>query len=465
MKRIFRYTSIIDAPRSEVFAWHERDGALERLSPPWDPLKIIKKGGISPGSITRMIMHEGPVPYRWTALHTEYSKDCMFRDIQINGPLASWTHTHFFRDAPDDKCELADEIEFEAPFSCMGDYLLEGKIRSKLSEIFRYRHELTASDIEKHVAFKNKHGSWKILISGASGLIGSNLSAFFTTGGHEVYKLVRRKPLNRNEIFWDPSGNKIYDKELEGFDAVIHLAGENIGESRWTPEKKRIFVQSRTSGTSLLARAVNTLRNPPQIFISASATGFYGDRADAILTEKSSKGRLFISDLCDAWEKAATDNLKKNIRLVNARIGVVLSPEGGALSRMLPVFRLGLGGRTGTGRQYIPWISMDDVIGSIYHIMFDESLTGKVNLVAPEPVTNSGLVDTLSKILKRPSFTDIPESILKMAFGQMADEILLASSRVIPSKLIGSGYKFLKPTLEKNLIHTLGKTLNLQGLI
>ncbi|WP_051283984.1 TIGR01777 family oxidoreductase [Desulforegula conservatrix] len=461
MKKIFRYSSIMDAPKHELFSWHERDGALERLSPPWDPLKIIRKGGISPGSITKMIMHEGPVPYRWTALHTDYEINSMFRDIQIHGPLKSWRHTHIFSDSSDGKCLLTDEIELEAPFSYLGDFLLEGKIRSKLTEIFRYRHELTTSDISRHMEFKKKHGTWKILISGASGLIGSNLAPFFTTGGHEVYKLVRRKPFNKNEIFWNPSEGIINSDELEGFDAIIHLAGENIGDSKWTPEKKKVFIESRTKGTALLAKALNTLKNPPKVFISASATGFYGDRGDIILSEKTSKGNLFISDLCDAWEKSASDNLKKSIRLVIARIGVVLTPEGGALSKMLPVFKAGFGGKTGNGNQYMAWISMDDVIGAIYHIMLNDSLTGKVNLVAPEPVTNKMLVEVLSKILKRPAFTDIPEIILKAAFGQMADEILLASSRVIPSKLLGSGYVFLKPDLETALRHTLGRTCSL----
>lgn len=458
MKKIFRYSSIINAPRHELFAWHERDGALERLSPPWDPLKIIKKGGIAPGSVTKMILHEGPVPYRWTALHTDYEKDHMFRDIQIHGPLKSWSHTHIFSDSIDGKCLLTDEIEFEAPFSFLGDYLLEGKIRSKLAEIFRYRHKLTASDLEKHLAFKKKHGSWKILISGASGLIGSNLTAFFTTGGHEVYKLVRRKPSCRNEIFWDPSKGIINPADLEGFDAFIHLAGENIGESRWSSGKKRVFIESRTNGTSLLAKSANNLKTPPKVFISASATGFYGDRGDEILTEKSSKGDLFISDLCEAWEKSASANIKKSIRLILARIGVVLTPEGGALSKMLPIFRAGLGGKTGTGKQYIAWISMDDLIGSIYHIMYNDSVAGKINLVAPNPATNSRLVEILSKIMKRPAFADIPGNILKMIFGQMADEILLASSRVIPAKLLESGYDFLKPELEQTLGHVLGKS-------
>lgn len=459
MKRIFRYSSVIDAPAAEVFAWHERDGALERLSPPWDPLKIIMKGGISPGSITRMIMNECHVPYRWTALHTDYVKDSMFRDIQIYGPLKSWSHTHNFCGTRDGKCRLTDEIEFEAPFSYFGNFLLEGRIRSKLERIFRYRHETTASDIRQHSGFIKKYGTWKILISGASGLIGSNLIPFLTTGGHEVHKLVRRKPLNNHEIFWNPSKGEINPHEIEDFDAIIHLAGENIGESRWTPEKKKIFIESRTKGTSLLAKTLNTLKNPPKVFISASATGFYGNRGDEILNEKSSKGELFISDLCDAWEKSASENLGKSIRLVNARIGVVLDPRGGALARMLPLFKTGFGGKTGNGRQYISWISMDDVIGSLYHIMMNESVSGKINLVAPEPVRNKAFTSILSGILKRPAFFDIPENTLQFVFGQMADEILLSSCRSVPAKLEGTGYSFLKPDLEASLRHVLGKVL------
>lgn len=457
MKKIFRFSSVINAPRSEVFAWHERKGALERLSPPWDPLKIISKGGISPGSVTRMIMHEGPVPYRWTALHTDYDKDVMFRDVQVHGPLRSWSHTHLFRDLPDGGCVLTDEIEFEAPFSSFGDILLESRIRNKLERIFRFRHETTRNDINSHLEFKKRHGTWKILISGASGLIGSSLVPFLTTGGHEVFRLVRKRPSLPDEIFWDPSSGKIDPSEIEGFDAIIHLAGENIGESRWTPQKKKIFIESRTKGTSLLSKAASSLKKPPKVFISASATGFYGDQKDIILTEKNPKGDLFISDLCDAWEKAAVDNIKKTIRLVNARIGVVLTPEGGALARMLPFFMAGLGGKTGKGSQYMAWISMDDVIGSIYHLMSNEGISGKINIVSPEPVTNEELSKTLAGIIKRPVFADIPESVLKGAFGQMADEILLASSRVVPERLLKSGYRFLKPDLENALRHVLGR--------
>jgi uncharacterized protein (TIGR01777 family) len=486
MKKTFRYSSIIDAPVSEVFAWHERDGALERLSPPWDPLTIIRKGGIAQGSVTSMIMHEGPVPYRWTALHTDYIKNVMFRDIQLHGPLKSWSHTHIFsetdardtsiidtsahdistKDISNKKCLLTDKIEFEPPFSSfipfsyIGDILLEGMIRSKLERIFRYRHETTANDIKQHSQFTQKHGTWRILVSGASGLIGSNLIPFLTTGGHEVYRLVRRRPTDSKEIFWNPSkGDKdgITPEEIEGFDAIIHLAGENIGESRWTPEKKKIFIESRTKGTSLLAKTVSILKNPPKVFISASATGFYGNRGDEILTEKSPKGDLFISDLCDAWEKSASENIKKSIRTVHARIGVVLDPRGGALARLLPLFQAGLGGKTGNGRQYMSWISMDDVIGSFYHIMMNDRLSGKINIVAPEPVSNATFTDILAGILKRPAVFDIPEKILKTVFGQMADEILLAGCRAVPEKLIQSGYTFLKPDSDSCLRHVLGK--------
>lgn len=457
MTKKFIYNSVIETPREEVFAWHERDGALERLSPPWDPIRVISKQGIHDGSVTRMIMKQGPVPYRWTALHFDYEEGRLFRDKQIHGPLSGWVHSHFFMDK-EKGCELTDEIEYSAPFSVFGELAISDLIESKLSEIFRFRHKRTISDLKLHSEFIKSKGYLKILISGASGLIGSSLIPFLTTGGHEVYRLVRKKPASDKEIFWDPAKGIINPDDLEGFDAIIHLAGENIGESRWTSEKKRIFVESRTKGTSLLADTVVSLKNPPEVFVSASATGFYGDRGNEVLNERSSKGSLFISDLCDAWERASKGIRKRGIRLVNARIGVVMTPSGGALSKMLPIFKLGLGGRTGQGNQFTSWISMDDVLSGIYHIIKNESVSGPVNLVSPFPVTNGQLSSILGKILERPVFFDIPERLLKMVFGQMADEILLASTRVHPEKLLNSGFTFLEPDIEQALRNCLGRT-------
>lgn len=456
MTKTFRFSSIIEAPREDVFAWHEREGALERLSPPWDPIEIIEKQGITSGSVTRMIMREGPVPYRWTALHFDYEKGRLFRDRQLHGPLSEWTHSHIFSDH-ERGCELTDEIVVTPPFFSMGDFFLSGMIKTKLSNIFRYRHETTICDLRLHSDFIKKKGKLKILVSGASGLIGSNLVPFLTTGGHTVSKLVRRKPKSGNEIFWDPEKGLINPSELEGFDAIIHLAGENIGESRWTEQKKRVFLESRTKGTKLLADAAISLKNPPEVFISASATGFYGNRGNEILNEKSRRGDLFISELCDAWEKSSHHIRKKGIRLVNARIGVVLTPSGGALSKMLPLFRLGLGGKTGKGNQFMPWISLDDVIAGIYHMILSRDISGPVNMTSPFPVTNSELCNTVSRIIRKPAIFDVPEETLRFVFGQMADEILISGTRAVPEKLMDSGFSFLRPDLETALRHCLGK--------
>lgn len=298
----------------------------------------------------------------------------------------------------------------------------------------------------------------KILISGSSGLIGSALIPLLTNEGHEVVKLVRHQTnLLPNEIAWDPQRGVTDPSFLEGLDAVIHLAGDNIGSGRWTKEKKQQIYDSRVVGTKLLSQALISLKKPPKVLISASAVGYYGDRGSEILTEKSSKGNGFLADVCHDWEKASECVIDHGIRLVNLRIGVVLSSKGGALKQMLTPFKLGVGGAIGSGQQYVSWIAIDDLLGMIHHILVQESLRGPINGVSPYPVTNQELTDTLGKVLGRPTWVRMPAFIAKLVFGEMAESLLLSSTRVEPTVALESGFQFTYARLEGALDHLVGK--------
>lgn len=298
----------------------------------------------------------------------------------------------------------------------------------------------------------------RVLISGSRGLIGSALVPFLTAQGHAVTRLVRgpARP-GGTEIPWGPTESKLDPGMLEGHDAVVHLAGENLAAGRWTPERKAELVDSRAKGTRLLAETLAALAHQPKVLVCASAVGYYGDRGDEILTEESSLGHGFLAELCREWEAASAPAAEKGIRAVHLRFGVVLSPVGGALKKMLLPFRLGVGGRLGSGRQYMSWIVLDDVLPVILRALTDDALEGPVNAVAPSPVTNLDFTKTLGHVLARPTIFPVPAFALRMVFGEMADETLLASNRVQPAKLLARGFTFSHPELEGALRHVLGK--------
>ncbi len=292
----------------------------------------------------------------------------------------------------------------------------------------------------------------KILVAGASGLVGTNLVPFLIQAGHDVKKLVRKnKDLASDEISWDPQRELLDAAQLENFDAMINLAGENISSGRWSEKKKNAILESRIQATRTLTQTILYLKKPPQVFINASAVGYYGSRGDTLLTEDSSNGTGFLAHVCEEWERAAEPIASNDVRLVFTRFGVVLSPKGGALAKMLTPFKMGLGGVIGSGKQFMSWITLEELLGVIYHVINTGSLIGPVNVVSPDPVTNYEFTKTLGKVLARPTFMNMPASIARFVFGEMADELLLSSQRVSCAKLIHSGYKFCQPNLEQAL--------------
>ncbi len=290
----------------------------------------------------------------------------------------------------------------------------------------------------------------RILISGASGLIGSALVASLESQGHEVTRLVRRKPRNDNETQWNPTG-PIPPGLVSGFEAVIHLSGENIA-GRWTEQKKCRIRESRIFTTDFLSLALPKTERKPGTFICASAIGYYGNRGDEVLTEDSLSGDGFFPEVCREWEFATEPAADAGIRVINLRTGIVLSREGGALKQMLLPFRLGLGGRIGDGQQWWSWIHIADLVSAVHHLLQNDSVRGPVNMTAPNPVTNAEFTNALAEALKRPELLPVPAFALRLLLGELADEGLLASARVVPQKLANSGFKFgfpeLKPALE-----------------
>nr|WP_320010506.1 TIGR01777 family oxidoreductase [uncultured Desulfobulbus sp.] len=451
----FRYASHFPCTARELYDWHSRPGALERLIPPWEKTSVVKRqGSIDPGGQVMLKLHAGPIPYAWHARHIENQPGVLFRDIQERGPFASWTHTHRFTDTPDGGL-LEDEIEYRLP----GHSLLPGfagrQVEKTLQRVFAYRHATLAEDLQLHQQCSLT--PLRILITGASGVLGSALRPLLTTGGHEVWTLVRRVPdRNRQEIYWNPGKDELDLSGFPPFDAVIHLAGDNIGEGRWTREKKKRVIDSRVQGTGLIARTLAAQEVKPKVFLSASAVGFYGNCLDCCMREEDRAGADFISDVCSLWEHSARPAEDAGIRTVFMRIGVVLSPQGGALQRLLATRYLGFSKGFGDGSQYISWIGINDMVGAILHALTCDQLEGPVNIAAPEPVTNAELMQTLARVVRRPLLPAVPARLLTSIYGQMATEVLLGGCKVSTDKLQHSGYRFRQTALEPTLRRLLG---------
>ena len=295
----------------------------------------------------------------------------------------------------------------------------------------------------------------KILIGGSHGLVGTALIKSLEAQAHEIFRLVRHAPTSKTEVEWSPDRYSIALARIEGFDAVVNLAGESIAEGRWTDDKKRRIRESRVKGTKLLGDALANLTVPPKSFVCASAIGYYGNRGGEVLTETSAPGNDFLAKVCADWEEATALATEKGIRVVNARFGVILDTNGGALKKMLPPFRMGVGGRIGGGQQWMSWIALDDVIRGIEFALVNESIRGPVNFVAPHPVTNAEFTKTLGKVLSRPTIFPIPAFAIKLMFGEMGEALLLGGQRVAPERLVGGGYEFSYPQLEAALAHIL----------
>jgi hypothetical protein len=443
-------------PVAEAFAWHERPGALERLTPPWVVMRNIRKsGGIKIGATVEMDLCAPVGSMKMVAEHTAYVKNTLFQDRMVKGPFSQWIHTHLFHSRGDNQSCLEDKVQYRLPLHLPPRWA--GMVDKELNRMFAYRHTVMNNDLEAH---KNGSAPLTIVISGAGGPVGKALIPFFTTGGHRVIRLVRRPPRGTDEIFWDPYKGILDLSPAGPIDVVINLNGYHIASGRWSPRRKQQIVKSRNLSTALIAKTLLALPEKPELFISASATGYYGDLGETVVNDACGPGDLFISRVCADWEQAAEMVEGSGIRTVYARIGVVLSPNGGILEKLMPPFLMGLGARIASGEQYLSWISMDDLIYAINHVIHNRRIQGPVNFVAPHPVTNAQFTQTMVEVLSRPAVFTVPAWAVKLVWGKMGQEVLLASTRVQPEKLMVYGYKFKHDRLDKALRHVMGKKQN-----
>lgn len=443
---VFTRRSTFPVPRAELFAWHTRPGAFERLAPPWAPPEVLaREGDLRAGTVT-LRMRRGGVPLRWVARHRDYVEGEQFVDEQVEGPFRRWVHVHRFG-GDDRESWLEDEVTWEAPLGGLGAWV--GGVEATLERTFRFRHRRLAQDLARHAGGPTAPRT--VAVSGATGLVGAQLVHFLRSGGHRVLPLVRRTA-RPGEIAWDPAAGTVDLAALEGVDAVVHLAGETVSQ-RWTAEAKARILKSRTDGTRTIAAAVARLASRPAL-ISASAVGFYGDR-DAPVDEDAAVGEGFLAEVCRAWEEAAAPAREAGLPVAHLRIGVVLTPLGGALAELLPPFRMGAGGPVGSGRQGFPWVALDDVIGAA-HFAFTRRLEGPFNVVAPSATDNATFSRTLGAVLHRPAVVPLPAFAVRGVFGEMGQRVLLEGAIVRPTRLTAAGYPFAFSELDDLLRFELG---------
>lgn len=433
--------------------WHGKPGAFGRVQPPWEKASIVKKAAAIANDLEEHIrINIGPFKKMWIARYHDVIDGEQFCDLQVSGPFAYWDHKHIFKAIDEGKSELVDEVSYKEPLGPPGRFLAGKMIYNKLDRMFRYRHAITSQDLERY--HKRKIPSKKILVAGGTGFIGSALVPLLQTLGHEV-KVLTRKPTCASHVAWDPALTKIDLNSLEWADVVINLAGYNIA-TPWTKKAKKKITDSRLQSSQTLVDAMLSLKEAPKVFISASGSSIYPLYDGREYDESGPAGEGFLPDLARRWEAVSEPLVKVGIRTLKLRIGLVLSPAGGALQKMLPAFSLGLGGPFGTGSQHMSWITLDDLLDVIVSGIENEALEGAVNAVSPQPITNKEFCQTLAKVLKRPCFLKVPEFLLRRIPGGMGQELFLASNRVIPAKLLALGHKYRYTDLEQALRYLMG---------
>ena len=444
------YSSVVDAPIYEVFDWHTRPGAITRLSPPWQPVRVVAEADSLQSGRAELGLPGG---LRWVADHQPDSYDPPRRFVDTIGTegLASlpvrlavrWRHTHDFEELSGERTRVTDRVATPVPARA-------------LRAMFGYRHRQLADDIgvHRHAAAQGLAPA-TVAVTGSSGLVGSQLTAFLSTGGHRVIRLVRHAATKSDERQWNPD-----DPDpglLAGVDAVIHLAGASIA-GRFTEEHRAAIRDSRIGPTRRLAELIAKSADGPKVLISASAVGYYGyDRREETLTEDSERGDGFLADVVAEWENATAPAEQAGVRVVRVRTGIVQSPGGGTLRLLRPLFAAGLGGRVGNGQQWLSWIGIDDLVDVYHRGLWDADLSGAVNAVAAAPVRNVDYTRTLAHVLRRPALLPVPPLGPRLLLGEQgARELACASQRVLPARLQQADHRFRRPDLEQTLRHLLG---------
>jgi len=413
--------------------------------PPWSRFSFLFPPPVpEKGARLGLNVHWGPLHFPWLLEYRDISAST-FQEVQVRGPFKSYTHSHRVIARSEESCRLEEEIDCQLHCPWLHSWLDE-----EFRRLCRWRHAVLREDLSLFSRYAP--GKRRILLSGAHGFIGSQLKILLQTAGHCVVNLQRGSGEKREDaIFWQPDRGFLCKEDFEDFDAVIHLAGENIASGFWTRQRKEKIFLSRARDTWLLSQVLCRLYRPPQTVISASAIGFYGNRGQESLTEESGRGIGFLPDLCTKWERATEAIEQRGSRVVHPRFGMVLSRRGGALVPLLRAYQLGLGGRWGSGKQILSWIGIDDAMGALYHLLMDETLSGGVNLVSPKPLPQMEFAKTLAKKLHRPTLLPLSRGFLRFFFRGLADEVFLASAHAVPAKLLHSGYRFRYPDLDTAL--------------
>jgi uncharacterized protein (TIGR01777 family) len=440
------YESVLDHPLAEVFAWHTRPGAMTRLVPPWQPMTVVAETeSLADGRAVLGL----PGGLRWVAQHDPAGFDPPHRFVDelssqglMSWPariIGRWRHTHEFSEAPGGT-RVYDHVDTPVPSAA-------------LRSTFVYRHRQLSEDLAAHRSAGAQ--PMAVAITGASGLVGSALAAFLSTGGHRVIRLVRRPARNDLERQWNP--DRPAPDLLSGVDAVVHLAGASIA-GRFTDRHKTAIRDSRIEPTRRLADAAALTDEGPAVFVSASAVGYYGfDRGDTLLGEDSARGDGFLADVVADWEAATAPAAEAGLRVVTVRTGIVQSARGGTLKLMRPLFGAGLGGRMGSGEQWLSWIGLDDLLDVYHRALYDGRLSGPVNAVAPDPVRNAEYTKALASVLHRPAVVPVPSLGPRLLLGEQgARELAEANQRVVPAKLEALGHRFRRTKITDALAHELG---------
>ena len=458
------YRLRVPVPASDLFRWHERPGAFDRLTPPWQPVSLKRHDGIRDGDRAVIRLGTDLVGLDWVAEHIRYDDGCLrgdgpcaFEDVQLSGPFGAWHHHHRMLPA-NGGAVLEDDVTYELPLAPLSR-VSAPIARSQIDRLFAYRHRITHQDLTRHA--EADASPMTVAVTGASGTIGRALCAFLTTGGHRVVRLVRTRAQATAEdaVYWNVADGEIDLRALARAapDAVVHLAGEPVTSLDGTTDARRRIWESRTKGTQLLSRALAALPRAPRVLVSASASGFYGDRGERTLTEETVPGTDFLAEVCQAWEASTAHAEAAGIRVVHARIGLVVTPAGGLLRVLAPISALGLGGWVGQGRAWWPWVALDDVVYALHHLLLSDDLSGPVNVSAPEPARMRAFVETLASVQNRPAFLRAPTPLVRAFGGDLARSLALKSVRMLPARLLDHGFRFAAPNLSVALGHVLGQ--------
>ncbi len=454
---VFERSVRVPVPVERLWDWHAGPGAFERLAPPWQrmvPVRLPER--LAAGAVAEFLLAAGPARVRWRARLGPVEPPYRFVDTQETGPFAAWRHEHRMRAEGEAAATLTDRVEFRLPGGLGKIPAARRRALRELERLFRFRHARMAEDLRRWGTHPPGAGR-TVLVSGITGLIGSRLAPYLRTLGFTVRGLTRGAA-GPGLFRWDPARGWVDPAALDGVQAVIHLAGENIAAGRWTAARRARILASRLEGTRTLVEAMRALPRPPDVLACASGVNYYasgvGER-----DELAPAGDGFLSVVCRQWEAEALRARQAGVRVVCLRIGVVLDPAGGALAKLLPVFCCGMGGPIGHGRQGLPWIGMDDLLDIYAAAISDAAISGPVNAVHPQQVTQRAFARTLGRVLGRPARLPLPAPVVGALFGQMGRETLLADLRVRPGVLLERGHAFRDASLETALAFLLGREL------